>query len=240
MFSKFIYSNLNPILSQYLKFVIKRRSEDLSWQRKLILEKMGVNVILDVGAHFGEFYEEVRRSGYKNRVISIEPTLSSFEILKKIKSNDQSFKSLNIALGEETGELIINEYEESSMNSILDVDRDSTYILSPKKGSSKIGCMTLDELIQSESLENEVIFIKLDVQGFELKILKGLNKYLESVSAMQVEISINPVYRDASNLPEFIEWLEKNNFKIVSIVTERFHESVVYAYDIDILCVRVK
>jgi len=238
MFSKLIYEKVNPVLSKFGKCVIKHRVEDLAWQRSLILDKSGVSFVIDIGAHKGEFYHEIRRNGFRDGILSIEPTLSSFEFLKRIENSDQKFKSLNIALSNKFGEVEINEFQESTMNSILDVNQNSSYDLSPSIATSKVKCMTLDQLIKSESLENEVLFIKLDVQGFELRILDGLRAFLTSVKVLQVEISINPIYKDASNLADFVTWLESNGYKIASISTERFHESVAYAYDVDILCVR--
>lgn len=238
MFSRFVYRKINPFVSKYFKFVIKRRSEDLAWQRKLLLEYFEISVILDVGAHYGEFYEEVRRYDFRRKVISIEPTPTSFEILKKIEDDDSNFKALNFALADVAGDLTIHEFEESSMNSALEVDSSSNYILNVKRTTSLIPCTTLDQVIDAESLQNENIFVKLDVQGFELKILHGLKNYLEAVNLIQVEVSINPIYKEASNLPELMDWLKLNGFAIVSVVTERFHESAALAYDIDILCVR--
>jgi hypothetical protein len=86
----------------------------------------------------------------------------------------------------------------------------------------------------------EKIFLKLDVQGFEINILKGLNKFMDNIVAIQVEISVNSIYKNASNLSEFSRWLNENDFRIASIVTERFHEAETQAYDVDILCLRSK
>lgn len=238
MFSRFVYRNMNPLLSKYFKFVIKRRSEDLSWQRKLLLENLKISTIIDVGAHYGEFYEEVRRHEFRRKVISIEPTRSSYEILKKYEGCDRNFKALNVALADVAGELTFYEYEESSMNSALEVDSSSNYKLNLKESVSSTQCITLDQVIETESLQGDNIFVKLDVQGYEVKILQGLRNCLQSVNLIQVEISINPIYRDASNLLELVDWLKLNGFAIVSVVTERFHESAALAYDIDILCVR--
>ena len=97
---------------------------------------------------------------------------------------------------------------------------------------------TLDSFIFENSLESEVIFLKIDVQGYEMNVLKGLEKYKDRVIALQVEISINSIYIGASIFLELQNWLNENNFRIISIVTERFDEIQTQAYDVDVLCLR--
>ena len=237
LLSPIIYRYINPIISKYFKFVIKRRSEDLAFQRNTILSKYNVSLVLDVGAHYGETVKEIRSNGYTKKIISIEPTPKSFDILSRIK--DKSFYFFNIAFGEKPGLLRFYEFEDSDMNSFLEVKTNTSYQINQLGVGRLIECTTLDIFMEDNNLENEVIFLKLDVQGFELNILKGLKKYKDKIIALQVEISINSIYKSASNLEDFSKWLIENDFRIISIVTERFHETETQAYDVDILCLRI-
>lgn len=166
----------------------------------------------------------------------MEPTPKSFEILSRI--NDKKLSIFNVGLGEFPGFFRFYEFENSVMNSFLEVDDNTSFQLMPLGENRLIECTTLDLLIERENLQKEIIFLKLDVQGFEINVLKGLNKYKHNVVAIQVEISINSIYKSASNLAEFTGWLSENDFRIASIITERFHETETHAYDVDILCIR--
>lgn len=236
MLSPIIYRYINPIFSKYFKFVIKRRSEDLAFQRNIILKKFNVSLVLDVGAHYGETVRDIRSNGYTGKIISIEPTLKSFNVLSKIK--DKNMQAFNLGLGENSGFLKLNEFEESYMNSFLEAKKNSRFDMKQLSESSLVECTTLDLFIFDNSLQNEVIFMKLDVQGFEINVLKGLDKYKDKIIALQVEISINSIYTGASNFSELLKWLDENNFRIVSIVTERFNDKQTQAFDVDVLCLR--
>ena len=50
LLSPIIYRYINPISSKYFKFVIKRRSEDLAFQRITFLSKFNTTLVLDIGA----------------------------------------------------------------------------------------------------------------------------------------------------------------------------------------------
>lgn len=227
---------MNPIFSKFFKFVIKRRTEDLAFQRNIIIKKYNVSLLLDVGAHFGETVREIRSNGYSGKIVSIEPTPKSFNVLSKIK--DKNMQAFNIGLGESSGFLKLNEFKESYMNSFLKVNENSSFEMNQLSESLLVELKTLDSFIFENSLESEVIFLKIDVQGYEMNVLKGLEKYKDRVIALQVEISINSIYIGASIFLELQNWLNENNFRIISIVTERFDEIQTQAYDVDVLCLR--
>jgi hypothetical protein len=99
--SPIIYRYINPVFSKYFKFVIKRRSEDLAFQRNVIINKNNVSLVIDVGAHHGETIREIRANGYTKKIISVEPTPQSFEILSRY--NDKKLSVFNIGFGDIPG-----------------------------------------------------------------------------------------------------------------------------------------
>jgi FkbM family methyltransferase len=236
MLSPIVYRYVNPILSKYFKFVIKRRSEDLAFQRETILKKFGIELVLDVGAHHGEFVREIRSNGYKGRIISFEPDKNSFIELGKIQ--DHNLEIFFTGLSSEEGFLKFNKYQNSFFNSFLEIDNELNIPITNLIESSFVKVTTLDSFLE-KNLIYDKFFLKLDVQGFEMKILKGLNDYLENLIALQVEVSINAIYSGASNLEEILDWLFENGFHIVSIVTERFDQKMAQAFDVDLLCLKI-
>src|SRR5688572_31117423 len=69
---------------------------------------LGINVLLDVGAHFGEYASEARELGYRGRIVSFEPVKDSFAKLSQAMRHDPSWVGMNTALGATRGELPIN------------------------------------------------------------------------------------------------------------------------------------
>ena len=65
----------------------------------LIFSTLGVNCVIDVGAHVGEFYQLLRHLGYVGRVVSFEPVPESFAKLKRVAATDPHWRGYNVALG---------------------------------------------------------------------------------------------------------------------------------------------
>jgi hypothetical protein len=61
------------------------------------------------------------------------------------------------------------------------------------------------------------IFLKMDTQGYDLKIFSGLGEALHSVVALQSEISVVPIYQEMPHLTESIRCFEKAGFGIVGL-----------------------
>ena len=68
-----------------------------------------------------------------------------------------------------------------------------------------------------------------------MKVLGGLKSSLTRIRAIQVEVGINPIYRRPNSILDVLNWLSQNNFQLVSIVTERFDETLATAFDVDLL-----
>src|SRR5207244_1685250 len=84
-----------------------------------VLATLGVNCVIDVGAHAGEFYRLLRRVGYGGRVVSFEPVPQSFSQLERVVAGDPHWRGYNIALGHESGTLAINVPDSRNFSSFL-------------------------------------------------------------------------------------------------------------------------
>ena len=77
---------------------------------------------------------------------------------------------------------------------------------------------SLDEVCQNEKV-NHIDILKLDVQGAELKVLKGAERMLSEgrISIIYLEIIFVPTYKGQSTYFEIGEYLSKNGFDIYGI-----------------------
>ena len=65
--------------------------------------------------------------------------------------------------------------------------------------------------------KNDRIFMKIDVQGFENKVLNGANKILEQTYAIEIELSMLPMYEGAPLMMEMLSRFEKMGYILASI-----------------------
>ena len=123
--------------------------------------------VLDIGANIG-FYTLLLSNlvGPEGRVYSFEPDPLNF---KRLKANSRRFGNVvlnQLACGEKTGKIRLYHSEE------LNVDH-QTYDGGENRRSLEIDCVSLDGYLKNDE---EIDFIKIDIQGYEYFAFKGMQE----------------------------------------------------------------
>lgn len=134
------------------------------------------DVVLDIGANIG--YHTIVLSdlvGTAGKVYSVEPFSKNFQLLKKNISCNSLTNVFpdKICLGEAKKETRVRIYQDYAYNSILNVSRNRSLGI-----SETVKMDTLDNFAAAKRL-NRLDFIKMDVEGYEYKILLGAAKVLD-------------------------------------------------------------
>jgi FkbM family methyltransferase len=165
-----------------------------------------INCVIDVGANRGQYASMLRSSGYAGRIVSIEPLPELCAELRRLA--DPEWRVINVALGDEEEVLPFNVFAATDLSSFLRPKADIESIVphAQLKGVASIRVTELDRLVPevTEGIAEPRIFLKLDTQGFDLRVLKGAGQTLAHVFLMQSEISIIPLYED---MPTYFEAL---------------------------------
>ena len=179
-----------------------------------------IELLFDVGANFGQYAMHTRESGYKGKIISFEPLPDAYEKILKNSKNDPLWTiHKRCALGSGISEMEINISQNSQSSSILSMLHshssaapESSYI-----GKTKTDVITLDSIFDSYQKNDEKIFLKIDVQGFESEVLKGLSLNLKNIFAVEIELSVVPLYEKQELCNYFFSFFEKNGFTLWSL-----------------------
>jgi FkbM family methyltransferase len=192
--------------------------------RRRFLTARGINLIFDVGANAGQYAGQMRALGYRGRIISFEPLSSAFEKLKENSAADPAWVAVNCALGSINEVAEINISQNSWSSSLLDIlpahvelAPDSAY-----QGKEKITVRTLDSVINDYYQSGDKIFLKIDTQGFGMKVLQGAEKSLERIAGIYMEMSLAPLYKDEPLMGEFLIYLQGKGYTLVAIEPEYF------------------
>lgn len=174
-----------------------------------------IDLVLDVGASTGNYGWTIRSGGYEGRICSFEPLSAPFERLEKLAEGDRRWSCLRLALGSEPGEAQINVAGNSDSSSLLEMgerharsDPASVYV-----GTETIELSTVDEIWDQVARDSEAVFLKLDVQGFELEALRGAERSLPRLAGVQAELSLVPLYEGAPEWSEVIAHLQERGFR---------------------------
>ena len=178
-----------------------------------------VNVFMDVGAHTGSFTKLFHSKIKTGTSYLFEPIP---EFYQKIKE-DTYFKNChthNIALSSTTGEaeFSVNELPETSSLLHFDHDLQETLGLN-KKVNRRIKVLTesLDNFARDFQI-SKIDFIKIDVQGAEMDVLKGAEKILPNVDWVFTEVSFKPIYKGSSTFDQVFNFFVANNFIMVQLI----------------------
>lgn len=134
------------------------------------------DVVIDVGANCGQYtYHLSKFVGVGGRVLSIEPAKDTIKILKNVikslKLNNVEVK--NVALADKDGELeLVTPLDEQKLPKIGEAHLHGQ-TEPANRNWQKVKCTSLDRVRAEFAPLEKVKFIKCDVEGSELMVLKG-------------------------------------------------------------------
>jgi FkbM family methyltransferase len=182
----------------------------LSASRNEIFKNSESQLVIDVGANQGQWSSSIRKSGYKGKIISFEPT-EAFAQLENSASLDSSWKVRKKALGSEIGKKTIFLASNKAMSSSLLVPtgmRERRPDIAFESGPS-VEVSTLEAEIGAAG---EDFYLKIDTQGFEMDVLRGAENILDRCVAIEFESAITPLYEGETLHHDIAQWLAEREF----------------------------
>ncbi|WP_337042632.1 FkbM family methyltransferase [Emticicia sp. 17c] len=190
---------------------------------KHLLESHQIDLLLDVGGFVGTYGEEAREMGYKGELISFEPIKASFDKLKSKADKDPKWSCQNIGFGTKSEALTINIAGNFASSSLLGMHKNHTDLApdTAYQATETIQIRRLDEVITPEIAQKyQSIYLKIDVQGYELNVLAGATALLPYIQVVQAEISFVPLYEQGPLYHEVISKLDSLGFELFTILPE--------------------
>ena len=201
------------------KPVVPPTGEQLGSHLTRLFAQLQINCVLDVGASRGQFGQLLRQIRYEGHIISFEPSPTDYSVLKQNALADPLWKTHQLALGEETGHLTMNIFNDTVFNSFMEP---TDYILEhgcKVENRMQVEVKRLDDIFDNlvNSLSNPRIFLKLDTQGYDQTVLRGANKSIQKMLALQTEIAVHPLYKDVPNYLEAMRQLNTLGFDLTGL-----------------------
>ena len=166
-----------------------------------------------VGAHKGDEIDDY--SGLNlEKVVLIEPITANFLILQERIKYLENFRAIQVAAGDYDGETTMN---------LASNDLQSSSILHPHLHLTEAPDVLFDgeELVKVDKLDSilgsdfQLDFLVIDVQGFEMHVLRGAVESLLSAKYLFIEVNRGETYFDCAKVWEIDTWLKEFGFQRV-------------------------
>lgn len=197
------------------------RHATLETHTRAVLEKLEVDLVIDVGANVGQFGSMIREGGYSGRIISFEPVRTSLDELRERAEGDPAWTVLPLALGRANGELTINVPRNTVLSSFL-LPNDYGLARFPDnqyRTTEVVAVRRLEEMFDAIAapLTEPRTYLKMDTQGWDLEVLAGAGGSLDHVLAIQTEISMRAIYEGMPDYLEALAELERLGFGVTGL-----------------------
>jgi len=177
------------------------------------------SIVIDAGANYGQLSILFSKLFQDTTIYSFEASKYIYDILdQNVKINSKNIKAINCALADYTGEqyLEISNLEEYGTYGALDLNFSSN---EKKNYKDKILIKKIDDFI----FEKKISFMKIDVQGWDLKVLKGSIETIQK-HRMPIVFEYENTLENKMNFKfdDFVIFFNKINYKFITVVNNNF------------------
>jgi FkbM family methyltransferase len=181
-----------------------------------------IDTVLDVGANEGQYARLLREIGYRGRIVSFEPLSTVYQRLQEVAAHDPLWiVAPRTAIGNQEGTVRINVASNNGASSsilpMLQAHQHAApqvaYVGFEIAPIAPLDCAASDFLGDGQN-----IFLKADVQGFELEVLQGAAELLHKIAGIQLEVSLVPLYEGQALFSTLIDRVRRDGFSVWGIL----------------------
>lgn len=202
------------------------------------LNNQTLNVI-DIGGHRGETLEFFIDNFNINKIFVFEPNKKLFEFLQK-KFTHKKIMIFNYGVGLNNETRNLNILVDSASSTMNDIDINTEYFKRKKKilsfgnkpfflGKESVKVVNLSEFILNS--EEKIDVLKIDTEGFEYNILKGINKSdYKKIKFIYFEHHYDLMLKKKYKFEDINRLLKQNDFILMFKIKMKFRKSFEYIY----------
>lgn len=215
--------NVSNRIARLFGYELIRRKRQATLDSHIIqlISLCRVDLVLDVGANTGGFAKKLRQEGYRSAIHSFEPVHQTFELLQKESRNDDLWHAHKLAMGDSRGRQSINITASSDFSSFLDPSSSGKELYKEVSlsGRETVDVSTVDDFLAAHigNVSEKRIFLKMDTQGYDLKVFDGARRSVPHIVCMLSELSLIPIYAGMPHYLQTLRHYEDQGFAITGL-----------------------
>lgn len=183
-----------------------------------LLRTLNVRTVLDVGANQGQYRDFLRnRVGFKELIVSFEPIKARAAYLKQRAAEDGRWMVYDMALGAQDGMADFNVMKDDQFSSFNQpLHAQMSYEKNVIDHVEQVAVRRLDGILCQMNACQGNIFLKLDTQGYDLEVIKGIDKF-DRIVLLQSEVSLVPIYETMPSMAEAIPIFQNLGYAVAGM-----------------------
>ena len=178
-----------------------------------VIGRLRLATVVDVGANVGQFSLLTRALHPDARIVAFEPLPEAADIYRRVFADDPRAMLHQAAISPDAGTATMHVSASADSSSLLPItDRQSELFPGTEEvGTAQVEAGPLGGFVAAEDLAAPAM-LKIDVQGFELEVLRGSHALLGFFDWVYVEASFEPLYANQALAGDVTAFLEENGF----------------------------
>lgn len=192
-------------------------SKETKW-----IQELNIETIIDIGANEGQFIKKIGPILPNAQIFAFEPIQHCYNNLLA-STKGEKIIAYNLGLSDSSGKAEINISNNKESSSILNMKElhTSTFEESIFVAKETIELKRLDEVLSLSQLKKNFL-IKLDVQGYEEKVIAGGELIFLSAAVLIVEVIFEPLYEDQWLFDDIYRYFVKGHFRFVGFAEQEY------------------
>ena len=184
-----------------------------SVEHRRVLSEVDCDFIIDVGANRGQFSLISRMAKPHVPIIAFEPIPNEGEAFRRVTAGLNDIQLHVMALGDKAGDAEIHLSRSVDCSSLLPIGEMQRKLFprTSETGTLKVSVKRLDDFEPAWEKHSRIL-LKIDVQGFELAVLKGAVETLKKCAYVYVECSETELYVGQALYSDVADFLKQRGF----------------------------
>lgn len=182
-----------------------------------IIRRENFTTLLDIGANRGQFSLLVTGLRPETRVFAFEPQSSAAAVYQSLFAGRPLVRLFRAAVGAVQAQAEIRVAEKNDSSSLLEFSMiATTFGQGEAVGLEAVTVAPLDAFVSAEQIL-QPCFCKIDVQGYEMEVIKGCANFIDFIDYFYIECSSVELYKGQPKVEDIIHEMQQHGFRVKRI-----------------------